>query len=125
MYVLPQEETFGIAYSAVRTVDLLLHLIAQMSVQGFYIVHCAGNFSGNILSLCGPNRFLSCIDGFNDLPLPTLSGSGAPHLFLQVMCLIYNDQLDFIVNSHLALIPEEQVCGQEILVADDDSAGIA
>ena len=51
----------------------------------------------NILSLCGPNRFLSCIDGFNDLPLPTLSGSGAPHLFLQVMCLIYNDQLDFIV----------------------------
>ena len=97
MYVLPQEETFGIASSAVRTVDLLLHLIAQMSVQSFYIVHCAGNFSGNILSLCGPNRFLSRIDGFNDLPLPTLSGSGAPHLFLQVMCLIYNDQLDFIV----------------------------
>lgn len=61
---LPQEETFGIAYSAVRTVDLLLHLIAQMSVQSFYIVHCAGNFSGNILSLCGPNRFLSRIDGF-------------------------------------------------------------
>ena len=39
----------------------------------------------------------SVVTDLNDLPLPTLSGSGAPHLFLQVMCLIYNDQLDFIV----------------------------
>ena len=85
------------AYSAVRAVDLLLHLIAQMLVQSFYIVHCAGNLAGNILPLRGPNRFLGCIDGSDDLPLPAWGGSGAPHLFLQMMRLIYHDQLDIIV----------------------------